>query len=192
VHRRCTFSEGDGPDVLLPFGWAWRPDQGKTKGATYYADEFAAVVAELFDVGEEKKGCKYAPHQMHSEILARFPDRYDIPSVTEISGGVSLLVTRRKLGKVSVAKGTGKRGARLIEDKTPDVFGPLREQFDMVWDQTDKAMTPSAAMRWLTSKKPGTVDGNWPAALAWPGKMEQNMKTVLKRWVAAKKQPAAE
>ena len=43
---------------------------------------------------KKKKGCKYSPHQaqMHAELEKRFPERFDVPSVTEISGAVANLV----------------------------------------------------------------------------------------------------
>ena len=177
--------------VRLPFGWAVRPAQGATKGATYFKTEFAAVVAELFDIGEHTKGCKYAPHQMHAEIIARFPERFDIPSVTEISAGVSNLVQQRKKGTASVAKGTGKRGRQLMEDKHELVFGPLRAEFESGWDATETVMTAQAAVQWLTSNKPGMAEGSWPTGLDWPSKMESNVKTILKRWATAKRSPSA-
>eukprot|EP01047_Picozoa_sp_COSAG01_P090967 COSAG01_NODE_22682_length_845_cov_14.376676_2_plen_82_part_00 len=60
-------------------------------------------MAELFDRGEEQKGCKSSLHQMHAEIIRRFASHFDIPSVTEIAGGISNLVQARKKGTVSTA-----------------------------------------------------------------------------------------
>ena len=128
---------------------------------------------------------------MHAEIIARFPERFDIPSVTEISAGVSNLVQQRKKGMVSVAKGTGKRGRQLMEDKHELVFGPLRAEFESGWDATETVMTAQAAVQWLTSNKPGMVEGSWPTGLDWPSKMESNVKTILKRWATAKRSPSA-
>ena len=61
-------------------------------------EEFEHVVAKLFYRGEKKKGCKYSPHQMHAELEKRFPARFDVPSVTEISGAVANLVQKKKKG----------------------------------------------------------------------------------------------
>ena len=70
-------------------------------------EEFERVVRKLFSRGETKKGCKYSPHQMHSELEKRFPERFDVPSVTEISGAVANLVQKKKKGsKASSAAAT--------------------------------------------------------------------------------------
>ena len=89
----------------MKFGWAQRPAHGEGKGATYMSDEFTGVVQKLFECGEKKKGCKYSPHQMHAEMERRFPEDFDLPSVVEISGGVSRLVQRGK--KAKSAEGGG-------------------------------------------------------------------------------------
>ena len=96
----------------LKFGWARRPAHGEGKGATYMSDEFATVVEKLFECGEKKKGCKYSPHQMHAELLRRFPDRFDIPSVIEISAAVSNLVQNKNRPSAVSTGASGDRGGR--------------------------------------------------------------------------------
>lgn len=86
------------PAISWPSGWADRPAHGEGKGETYMCEEFEHVVKKLFYRGEKKKGCKYSPHQMHAELEKRFPERFDVPSVTEISGAVANLVQKKKKG----------------------------------------------------------------------------------------------
>ena len=65
-----------------------------------------------------------------------------------------------------------------MEDKFPEQFGPLIEQ----WER-GQAMGEKAAVAWLTENKPGCDRSTgWPAALDWPARMHANVRTVYARW----------
>ena len=76
----------------LDFEWGRRPEHGGGKGAKYMCDAFTAVIRTLFLQGEGKKGAKMSAHQMQQEIINRHFERYDIPSVIELSSGISTLM----------------------------------------------------------------------------------------------------
>jgi len=171
----------------LRSGWAIRPAQGHTKGVSYFRGEFVQVARELFELGEGKRGCKYSAHQMHAEMLRRFPNRYDTPSIGEIMAGVADLIAHKKKGTVPGLTRLG----RKLEDKFPEVFKPLLEECERVHALSGqgKIMSESEAMDWLNAKKPGcAAGGGWPEAMGWPEKMETNVRTVHGRW---KKEKAA-
>ena len=84
---------------MLRAGWALCRKHGQTKGATYICPEFQ--FQQLFDAGEVKNGQKYSPHQMQAELTKRFPQRFDIPSVTVITDVIGALVKARKGGRAS-------------------------------------------------------------------------------------------
>lgn len=159
-------------------GWAERPAHGHTKGKTYMCGEFEQVVKKLFNRGEKKKGCKYSPHQIHSELESRFPDRFDVPSVTEISGAVANLVQKKKTGSTSGnAAAGGGRGRMSTEGKYPEVFAPLWAEWRAGWH-----LSPKEACSWLAQHKPGQLAGNWPVGLDWPNKMKTHVTNALKRF----------
>ena len=137
--------------------------------------------------GGGEAGCKYSAHQMHAEMLRRFPARYDTPSIGEIMAGVADLIAHKKKGTVPGLTRLG----RKLEDKFPEVFKPLLEECERVHALSGqgKIMSESEAMDWLNAKKPGcAAGGGWPEAMGWPEKMETNVRTVHGRW---KKEKAA-
>ena len=173
-------------------GWADRPAHGNTKGATYLSGKYMDLVQELFEAGEKKKGCKSSPHQMHAEMERRFPDDFDLPSVVEISGGVSHLVQWGKKAKSVEGGGSGVgKGRRTMEARFPNVFEPLRAQFEVVLLGGADTWSPAAAVAWLGQAKPGQEGGEWPEGLGWPGKMKTHVSEALRGWQEEKQQPAA-
>ncbi len=161
------------PHPTLRSGWAVRPAQGQTKGRTYFSGEFRQLAQQLFELGEASKGCKLSAHQMHAEMLRKFPARFDVPSISEIMAGISDLTLHRKNGTKP-----GNKGARRTEDRFPEQFGPLMEQ----WEQ-GQALDEKASVEWLTKKKPAS---GWPAGLNWPSRMQAHVRAALTRWKHAK------
>lgn len=50
-----------------------------------YTVWYANAIHVLFELGEASKGYKLsAHHQMHAEMLPKFPARFDVPSISEI------------------------------------------------------------------------------------------------------------
>eukprot|EP01045_Picozoa_sp_COSAG04_P016779 COSAG04_NODE_1432_length_6795_cov_3.370221_4_plen_1114_part_00 len=177
---------------ILKRGWADRPAHGKTKGATYLSGKYMDLVQELFEAGEKKKGCKSSPHQMHAEMERRFPEDFDLPSVVEISGGVSRLVQRGKKAKSAEGGGSAAgQGRRTTEASFPAVFEPLRDQFEAVLLGGAGTWPPAEAVAWLEAVKPGQEGGEWPEGLDWPAKMKTHVTKALGRWQKEKQQPAA-
>ena len=162
--------------IQFASGWARRPAHGYGKGETYMCEDFLRVVTKLFNRGEKKKGCKYSAHQMHAEIERRFPDRFDIPSVTEIAAAVANLVMGKKTGKKISAVGGG-RGRRTTEQKFPEVFGPLWAEWTAGREQTVRK-----ACSWLNQHKHGQISGSWPQELSWPHKQKTHVAAALKRF----------
>ena len=135
----------------------------------------------LFELGEANKGCKLSAHQMHAEMLRKFPSRFDVPSISEIMAGISDLTLHSKKGTKP-----GKKGRRRLEDRFPDQFGPLLVELERV-HAAGQMMQEVEVVAWLTEKRPGCAGSDWPNTLDWPAKMGANVRTVLSRWKKEKK-----
>ena len=166
-------------------GWARRPAHGQTKGETYMCEEFEHVVWKLFKRGEKKKGCKYSPHQMHAELERRFPDRFDVPSVVEISGAVANLMQQKKTGSAPANTAGGGRGRMTTEQKYPTVFAPLWAEW-----AGGRYLSPPSACTWIAQHRHGQLSGNWPEGLDWPNKMKTHVAAALKRFHEGRPAPS--
>ena len=104
---------------MLSFNWAARPAHGQGFGHKYLTPDTAyyAEVERLFWLGETgKKGNKSSAHQMHSLLLAKFADRYDTPSVQEITAAIGDLCKQKangQKGPVGVAAGAAASAAAV-------------------------------------------------------------------------------
>jgi hypothetical protein len=79
----------------LTAGWAQGPPIGKVYGATYIK-KFAVDIDSMFAAGNANSGVKKSAAQMLIELQRQYPDRYDLPSESDIARRISKLSTNKK------------------------------------------------------------------------------------------------
>lgn len=67
----------------FPAGWAVRPKVGHMYGQKYI-EEFKTEIRELFDRGQQLKSSKMGPGCMLESLKLNHPNRFDLPSESEI------------------------------------------------------------------------------------------------------------
>ena len=84
-------------------------------------------------------------------------DRYDTPSLIEVSKAVSGMVSNTRNGKAARGAGAGGRGRKSLEATYPEL-AKLRAEFAACGGD----MLPAAGLRWLTDQPEGLPAGLEP------------------------------
>ena len=161
-------------------GWSKRAKHGQGFGVRYMnRGESRAEVTKMFKIGMKVKARRKGPGEMLEVVERLHPDRYDLPSLEE----VSQLVAKLHSSGLPKAGGAGRRGGRTTEEKFPVPIGALRAEFVSRRD-AGMGMTARQAVEWMTRSGGHADGGEWPEG----GPSEKQVLGVVRKW---RKQPAA-
>ena len=168
-------------------GWARRPAHGEGYGAKY-AQRFSDELLEMFRRGVTDKSCKMcrsficfwkgrseffdfaAAAAMVEELRRRHPDRFDIPSETEVSISISGMFKKWKDGNLDGPSTTSKR---------PRMCNPALHHITAIFVESRGTIKPAAAVLKLKQRlDPDATDG-FPTDLQIKSKISA-MKTKMK------------
>ena len=136
---------------------------GQGAGERYLLREpWGSIAEKMFMKGEKKKAEKSSPGEIHEKILkeAVKVDRYDTPSLIEVSKAVSGMVSNTRNGKAARGAGAGGRGRKSLEATYPEL-AKLRAEFAACGGN----ILPAAGLRWLTDQPEGLNAGLEPEAV---------------------------
>ena len=162
----------------LPAGWARRAKHGKGFGVRYMKTGdgvYMKMIRKMFRTGVKRSGEKMGPAQMLERIVRKFPKRYDLPSMEEVSQAVSAI---NQGGTGGAATGAaGGRGRPALAERFPTEIGALDAQFKAVGGK----LMPAAAVAWMES-------AGRPAARGWPeGLSSKAVRALVSKWRRAAK-----
>ena len=94
-------------------GWARRI---KVDGSYYekaYISNYLDDIEELFQRGKKNSSDEMNPAQMRDTLIAKYPNRFRIPSDTEIKQEIGHSKLAISIGRIGLQKGTGETGGNV-------------------------------------------------------------------------------
>ena len=79
-------------------GWAKRPPHGHCYGKKYISS-FMDDILQMIQDGETDKSHKMGPGRMREMLIAKYPDRLDMPSESELQQDISKIIVQVKKEK---------------------------------------------------------------------------------------------
>ena len=127
-------------------------------------------------------------NQMHDIILKEFTERYDTPSVQEITGAIGVLCVAKAKGQTEVSAAAKKTARKSNEEQWPEVFDALRVEFDKR-ERTERTAKPMK--KWMEAEGEIAPGGQWPEDDDERGPSCKQVESMLVRWRSAAASGAA-
>ena len=150
-------------ELDLTAGWAHPPRHGKMYGRNYL-EPFKEDIARMFNARSDDKAFRMGPARMLEKLKQQYPDRFDLPSETEIRQAITTLMAKQKKGQQTTLTTT--RGMQM----------PCLATVIRIFNESNGTIKPPAAWTTFQQIHPPPVNNpeeqaRYPTAVKVKGKI---------------------